>query len=505
MCQRLRHAEKLANEAERRGVAESAGTDAGASSNATAATGTGAGAERGAAVAELDDAAAVRRNLLLGVWASYAHLTRGRKLMFFFRLGLALAQVAVSIVILALPTSLGDSFAADRSGINGGAGGGDPTCDPEPLFAWLFLHMLRVTVALPLDVYLGLSPHRTSRARRPNAQGLEERERARTFGSLLLDRKISKISDLINIVHLVLFIVGNHIVYSNTECSRAPADSVPLFWTSFSMLCITYLIILEILLLVFAIVFFLPCVMFAMRALGLGERLQGKQPPTSKVPQKVADAVKLVYYTPEEVVKETEQATDGAAISAEAADNERPPASSGAEDLSTVSSGAADDREWEKTAPASKRRVGGGLVRLFRVRRHSARHFQRADITRSSSSCSDNNPSRVDASAGMCAAAAAVVPSKKTPKLKYPLHALPAHRATCPICLCDFERPEETLAREGMEPEPLRLLDCGHTFHKSCVDEWLTTVSGRCPVCQKPIRKDKVGAGAGAQDGATEA
>lgn len=40
---------------------------------------------------------------------------------------------------------------------------------------------------------------------------------------------------------------------------------------------------------------------------------------------------------------------------------------------------------------------------------------------------------------------------------------------------------------EGDQVEPLRLLDCGHVMHMTCVDQWLTTVSGRCPVCQKAI------------------
>ncbi|PIL36212.1 hypothetical protein GSI_01873 [Ganoderma sinense ZZ0214-1] len=40
---------------------------------------------------------------------------------------------------------------------------------------------------------------------------------------------------------------------------------------------------------------------------------------------------------------------------------------------------------------------------------------------------------------------------------------------------------------EGEGPEPLRLLACGHVFHKTCLDPWLTDVSGRCPICQRPV------------------
>jgi hypothetical protein len=57
----------------------------------------------------------------------------------------------------------------------------------------------------------------------------------------------------------------------------------------------------------------------------------------------------------------------------------------------------------------------------------------------------------------------------------------------------------------GHGAQPLRLLKCGHVFHvspvpppclltpndcclkKTCVDPWLLDVSGRCPVCQRPV------------------
>lgn len=39
----------------------------------------------------------------------------------------------------------------------------------------------------------------------------------------------------------------------------------------------------------------------------------------------------------------------------------------------------------------------------------------------------------------------------------------------------------------GEEAQPLRLLTCGHVFHKTCLDPWLIDVSGRCPVCQRPV------------------
>ena len=167
-------------------------------------------ADAAADAAGVNAALAVRRNLLYSIWTGYVRLTKGRRLLFLVRLLSALAQVIATIVILSLPASLGDSPAAP--------GTGDSTsCDPEPMFVWLVLHALRVALAAPLDLYLGLSPHRTSRARRPAAQGLAEREQARALGSLTLDRKMGRISDLIGLAQVALFIAGNYIVFSNVS------------------------------------------------------------------------------------------------------------------------------------------------------------------------------------------------------------------------------------------------------------------------------------------------
>ncbi|KZP34709.1 hypothetical protein FIBSPDRAFT_810130 [Athelia psychrophila] len=111
---------------------------------------------------------------------------------------------------------------------------------------------------------------------------------------------------------------------------------------------------------------------------------------------------------------------------------------------------------------------------------------------------------------------------------EYPFVRLEGNRAACAICLMDFEEPtkrgglpstpeeeptpavadgpsqvvpveEERIQEEdrdgngpkledaGEGAQPLRLLACGHVFHKTCVDPWLVDVSGRCPVCQRPV------------------
>jgi len=111
----------------------------------------------------------------------------------------------------------------------------------------------------------------------------------------------------------------------------------------------------------------------------------------------------------------------------------------------------------------------------------------------------------------------------------YPFVVLEGNRAACAVCLMDFEEPKRiagfeptpTAAPPPEEPAPstpaieevpvetdnsaattenqlkledagegavpLRLLACGHVFHKTCLDPWLTDVSGRCPVCQRAV------------------
>ncbi|KAK9321623.1 hypothetical protein V1517DRAFT_339630 [Lipomyces orientalis] len=46
----------------------------------------------------------------------------------------------------------------------------------------------------------------------------------------------------------------------------------------------------------------------------------------------------------------------------------------------------------------------------------------------------------------------------------------------CLVCLSDFE--------EGEECRKLR--QCGHLFHRMCIDEWLTTGRNSCPLCRAP-------------------
>lgn len=480
-----------------------------------------------------NEAISVRRHLLTNAWGGFSNLTRFRKWILILRLLIALTQVVVGIAILALPSSLGNSFSFPEE------------CDPEGMFVYLTLHCARVLCSLPVDLYLGLSPHRSPRARRVGADGLLERERNRRVGSLGLDRKMGKFGDLLGFCHIVLFIVGNYVVWTSVECSHQPADSRPLFFTCVAMLSITYVIILEVALMVFLVVFFLPLLIACLSALGLSHRLPQRDihPETGKISQDdIEKYSRIVYYTPAEGNEEKKSETVARApisqadsrvniLDGESADlalmnmgNKTGPAEasntnakvgveaaiSEASNVDVQSHTPAENQQGsdQKQQPQKRRRLG----RLIGLSRREE----------SSASLKTNKVDDI----GQGGSAGNI-------KTKYPLYPIPAHRATCPICLSDYEevrmgeaknqerrssREEESeirinpaeakgetrSANEGEgetknettkestektieEPEPLRLLRCGHVMHKQCVDQWLTAVSGRCPVCQRAI------------------
>lgn len=442
----------------------------------------------------------VRSNMLRGMWNGYRALGRGRRGILIVRLLVALAQIIPAIAILALPTSLGNSRARES----------DEVCDPEPIFVFLALHTVRVAASLPLDLYLSLSPHRNARQRRLGSSGFADRERRRQFGSIPLDRKASRLADLLGFCHVVLFAVGNYVVWSGTECSSSPADSVPLFWTSVAMLAVSYIVIVNVVLLIFLVVFCLPLLLAIMRALGLQHRIPTPRirPETGKVEQSEVDKVtKLVYYLPIEEDSEGEANVnanaDGSTAAAEAETAPTTAATpSPAAPLPESSLHPSPSPSSHRRPPLTTRLLG----RLLGVPQRSSPDGSNAHKT--SSSSTPASPSTAD----LATAAAPTTTTTTTSQsagiaaassgLKYPLHPIPAHRATCPICLCDFESPVGAAGAAGAansentdsatppspsEPEPLRLLPCNHVLHKSCVDEWLVTVSGRCPVCQKPI------------------
>ena len=56
--------------------------------------------------------------------------------------------------------------------------------------------------------------------------------------------------------------------------------------------------------------------------------------------------------------------------------------------------------------------------------------------------------------------------------VNYDIITTPTTSSECPICYCDY-----------LEQEKIRVLKCGHSYHKDCVDLWLTQHRNRCPMC----------------------
>jgi len=55
----------------------------------------------------------------------------------------------------------------------------------------------------------------------------------------------------------------------------------------------------------------------------------------------------------------------------------------------------------------------------------------------------------------------------------------------CPICL-DALMPVAAAGGEYSEPKQPWMLECGHTFHKSCIGSHLDQHTESCPLCKKP-------------------
>ncbi|WVR00173.1 hypothetical protein IAU59_007315 [Kwoniella sp. CBS 9459] len=71
-------------------------------------------------------------------------------------------------------------------------------------------------------------------------------------------------------------------------------------------------------------------------------------------------------------------------------------------------------------------------------------------------------------------------------KLSHPAVRLAESQATCGICQEDYVPPER--GREG-SAELLRKLGCGHIYHATCIDQWLTKQAGNCPFCNRSVKE----------------
>ncbi|GAA94572.1 hypothetical protein E5Q_01223 [Mixia osmundae IAM 14324] len=324
----------------------------------------------------------------------------------------------------------------------------DP-CD-QPLRAYLAVHVVRIALVFPINFYQALNPVR-DRDASTTAEDRAEREARRVLGSPLLDSRVILAHELLSILGLVMFVLGNVWYWSANTCRR---DAPPLYWSSLITLITGYFYAAEVIFVVFSVLFFLPLVILLLRSFGVYTKKHEIGPLSKEEMEKLplvlfvplaADAPTTVSDTA--VVDTTETATATATI--------------------TSPTEPITENAKERSIRPSRRRR-----RLARLFTYPSRHRSSADKATTSSL----EPNADEGG-----------PYVRTP---YPLRPLAENQATCSICLCDYEPPPlRGIVPDGEQPEfePLRLLPCGHCLHKECVDAWFLT-SGRCPICQADVR-----------------
>jgi len=330
----------------------------------------------------------------------------------------------------------------------------------------------------------------------------------------------SRLSLLGTFMSLAWFLTAHILEYTSVNDCRF--TSPHLWWLTFGILCILYVMILEIFLLGLLVFVFGPVIylLWNIVLLCLGRHpLQNPhyiKPEIGKLPKSVVDQIPLVLYIPPPP--------------------DEPVSSNGGKPVPIPSPSYSYPPKRKTSAAAPKRRFA-----FMRIRKNKVNNMSGLGSLNEKNAGPSGKRGRGD-----------VDPEKATwedrwESSEYPFVRLEGNRAVCAICLLDFEEPKrvggideaETKPndhiiasptgdgtsqpaspgdKEGDSPDslqpvqevqveevtqeerdrlklddagegaqPLRLLGCGHVFHQVCVDPWLIDVSGRCPTCQRPV------------------
>ncbi|KAI0049876.1 hypothetical protein FA95DRAFT_1604035 [Auriscalpium vulgare] len=336
---------------------------------------------------------------------------------------------------------------------------------------------------------------------------------------------------------LVWFVLVHIFLYSSIHSCRH--TSPHLWWLTFGVLSVMYLMILEVVMIAMLVFVVGPILYLAWSVflLCIGRHpIQNPhyiKPEVGKLPRAVVDAIPLVLYIPPPPEDFPDKQPPPAAVrspkspsasllrfTAKAtapANSNIPntstiavpaPAHTVAPPISTGPTPSAPPVNGTPTAPARRHRF-----RFLRV------PFKRRRASLASESAGGGK--------GKGKGSGTWEDQWERGAYALPFVRLEGNRAACAICLEDFEAPQrvdgEDKEGKGVAPvetstklhgegtdrrggggedaeadalrledagqgvQPLRLLACGHAFHKTCLDPWLTDVSGRCPVCQRPV------------------
>ncbi|KAG1716630.1 hypothetical protein ID866_508 [Astraeus odoratus] len=305
----------------------------------------------------------------------------------------------------------------------------------------------------------------------------------------------ARLSLLASMLSLAWFLTAHVLEYTSIQTCRLSAPLV--WWLTFSILCTMYFIVLEVVLFGFLVFMVLPLIMllYSVVLLCLGRHpLQNPhyiKPEIGKLPKSIVDRIPLVIYIP-------------------------PPP----DDVVSPISLPKPVHSYPPKPPSALRRKRFAFLPR-RLKKSSATDSRAEDKKVVAQKNAENKEEETW--------------EDNWEKYDYPFVRLDGNRAACAVCLMDFEEPkrlpatqdgevkreaesdaltsspkgEETeipvehiteeerdalprLQDAGEGPQPLRLLACGHVFHKTCIDPWLIDVSGRCPVCQRPVEIDDV-------------
>ncbi|KAF9012323.1 hypothetical protein BDQ17DRAFT_1537204 [Cyathus striatus] len=305
----------------------------------------------------------------------------------------------------------------------------------------------------------------------------------------------SRLTLLSSLLTLSWFLTAHILEYTSLNTCRH--SSPHLWWLTFGILCIMYFMVLEVMLLGFMVLIVAPIifVFWNIFLICIGRHpVQNPgmiRPEIGKLPRSVVDRIPLVMYIP------------------------APPEATTSAEKMQMPSVPEPVHSYPPKASTIPENVGRRRFKFLRRISKAGKKANKGDQGGDGAAEKDGDDAGEEGETW----------EANWERGEYPFVVLEGNRATCAICLMDFEEPkrrrgaaeersegvggergdedgdgqgtdnirEEHRAEEirlrdaGEGAQPLRLLECGHVFHKTCLDPWLTDVSGRCPVCQRAV------------------
>ncbi|KAG2345659.1 hypothetical protein BDR05DRAFT_930310 [Suillus weaverae] len=354
-------------------------------------------------------------------------------------------------------------------------------------------------------------PHR--RGRNASSGGAQNQEEPSPPYSYLYAR----LSLLSSMLTLTWFLTAHILEYTSVDSCRLSSPLV--WWLTFGILCTMYILVIEVLVFGFLVFMVLPFIMlfYSIILLCLGRHpLQNPhyiKPEVDKLPKTIVERIPLVIYIP------PPPEDDGKAqpISLPKPVHSYPPkapasrtprrrfaffhrrpnkSEQGAETRDGKQSTKSDVKDpetwednWEQCQYPFVRLEGNRaacaicLMDFEEPKRLSAAAetstMEKSEEPVAVASAEDNLPRQREEEVAV-ASAEDNPPHQPEEEVEIPVERITEEERS------GLPRLEDA----GAGPQPLRLLACGHVFHKTCIDPWLTDVSGRCPVCQRPVELD---------------